>query len=622
MKFNNSKPNLSKVPHLNLNSDNMTRFLTPKSIIFIILVSILSFFELRAQKDTIVIGFGAQSSMSSTSSDSSQSSPDNSFSSLGYLPNENATSRFLSQATLGYNLTDINDLKNMGYENWIENQLTQPRTFSILQKIRDYHQIMKDSTGDINVQVGSRPWRYAWWNYFMNSPDLLRQRVALALSEICVISEISPFNFNSYALGRYYDILIDNALGNYKELLTDITFNPAMAVYLTHMNNPKSNPAANTYPDENYAREIMQLFTIGTVLLNNDGTEVLDSEGQPINAYNNADILEFSKVFTGLTWADRTQFFRGPRNDTSYIAPLAMWNNFHEPGIKNLLNGFQIPDRNPVDGVADIEDAIQNLFDHPNTPPFVCFRLIQRLVTSNPTPSYINDIANVFINNGQGVRGDLTAVVKAILLHEEARRCQNCENIHYGMLREPMLRYFQIHKAFNAYTQSGEYRNDMNHLYSLTGQRPLGAPSVFNFFQYDFQPIGPINDANLFGPEFQITNAQSIQGYINGLHRWLFENDVSDEYNLYSGEPANNYSNQIANLDLSDEIELTHNDNIHILLDKINMIMANGAVSDASIGLISSVLEVFPNNTEQEKRQKVATAIYLIMSSPEYQIKK
>ncbi len=600
----------------------MIQFLTPKSIIFIIVISFFVVNGLAAQRDTIVIGMGAQSQISSTSSSHSNSGPNTTFSSTGYLPNENASSRFLSQATLGFNLSNINQLTNEGYENWVENQITQPRAFSILQKIRDYHQIMKDSTGNTNIQVGSRPWRYAWWNYFMNSPDLLRQRIALALSEICVISEISPFNFNSYALGKYYDILLDNALGNYKDLLIDITFSPAMAVYLTHMNNPKSNPAANTYPDENYAREIMQLFTIGTVMLNNDGTEVLDSEGQPINAYNNTDILEFSKVFTGLTWGDRDQFARGPRNDTSYIPSLAMWNNFHEPGIKNLLNGFQIPNRIPVDGVADIEDAIQNLFDHPNTPPFVCFRLIQRLVTSNPSPSYVNDIANVFINNGQNVRGDLAAVVRAILLHEESRGCQNCENIHYGMLREPMLRYFQIHKAFNAFTESGEYRNDLDNLYSLTGQRPLGAPSVFNFFQYDFQPIGPINDANLFGPEFQITNAQSIQGYINGLHRWLFENNISDEYSLYSGEPSANFSDEIGNLDITDELELTNNDQLHILIDRINMILANGAVSEESIQLIQAVLEVFPNNTQEEKRQKVATAIYLIMTSPEYQIKK
>src|SRR5690606_14002601 len=147
-----------------------------------------------------------------------------------------------------------------------------------------------------------------------------------------------------------------------------------------------------------------------------------------------------------------TQFGRGALNDTSYIPDLVMWNTYHEPGVKNLLNGFQVPDRNPVNGDADIEDALQNLFQHPNTPPFVSKRLIQRLVTSNPSPSYVEDIANVFINNGSGIRGDMFAVIKAILLHPEAKACENCDNDQYGMLREPMIRYFQIHKAFNAFT--------------------------------------------------------------------------------------------------------------------------------------------------------------------------
>jgi uncharacterized protein (DUF1800 family) len=540
----------------------------------------------------------------------------------GYLPNENAASRFLTHASLGFDLSDITEVTTNGYETWIDSQLVTPRAFSLMDKIRNYHQIIKDSTGNPNAQVGSRPWRYAWWSYFMTSPDILRQRVALALSEICVISENSSFSSNAYAMGSYYDVLLTHALGNYRDLLMEITLRPAMGVYLTHVNNPKSNPANNTFPDENYAREIMQLFTIGTVLLNNDGTEMLDSEGEFIDAYNNYDISEFSKIFTGLTWSDRTQFGRGALNDTSYIHDLVMWNNFHEPGIKNLLNGFQVPDRNPVDGIADIEDAIDNLFNHPNTPPFVCFRLIQRLVTSNPSPSFVSDISNVFIDNGQGVRGDLSAVIRAILLHDEAKGCENCDNLNYGMLREPMIRYFQIHKSFQAFSESGEFRNDMNHLYSLTGQRPLAAPSVFNFFQYDFQPIGPINDAGLFGPEFQITNAQSIQGYINGLYRWLFDGDISDEYSLYSGEPSAHYQDQIASLDLSDEISQTDNDQLHILLDKINLLLANGSLSQESLNIIQGVLENFPNSTEQEKMQKVTTAIYLVMISPDYQIKR
>lgn len=589
---------------------------------FLLVLGVVWFSGVSAQRDTVTLGYGGLPVNMTVSSSTPPGNPQNTMNQNGFLPNKNAASRFLQHASLGHNLTEIDQVTQMGYESWVDSQFVVPKSFSILQKIRDYHKIIKDSTANPAATVGSRPWRYAWWQYFMSSPDLLRQKVALALSEICVISENSAFGGNAYAMGPYYDILLDHAFGNYKDLLRDITYNPAMSVYLTHLNNPKSNPATNTYPDENYAREIMQLFTIGTVLLNNDGTEILDNEGRPIDAYNNDDILEFSKIFTGLTWADRTQFGSGARNDTSYIPDLVMWNNFHEPGVKNLLNGFEVPNRVPVDGVADINDALQNLFDHPNTPPFVCKRLIQRMVTSNPSPAYVNDVANVFINNGSGIRGDMKAVIKAILLHQEAKGCENCDVPVYGMLREPMVRYFQIHKAFNAFSTSGNYRNDLSNLVVLTGQRPLASPSVFNFFQSDFQPIGPIADADLFGPEFQITNAQTIQGFVNGLYRWLFDGDISDEFGLYTGEPSANYSNQIASLDLSTEVNLTNNDQLHILLDRLNLILANGALSENTLETIKTVLEQFPNVSTTEKRQKVTLAIYLVMTSPDYQIKR
>lgn len=592
---------------------------------FLLLAPIILFcylLPLSGQRDTITLGFGGQPIQVTASSSSGQGSPQNTMSQEGYLPNENAASRFLQHACLGHSMTDVSDVANMGFVAWIDSQHVVARPFSLLQKIRYYHKVIKDSTNTPTASVGSRPWRYAWWQYFMTSQDKLRQRVALALSEICVISENSAFNSNAYAMGPYYDIMLDRALGNYLDILRDITYSPTMGVYLTHLNNPKSVPATNTYPDENYAREIMQLFTIGTVLLNNDGTEVLNNQGQPIESYNNDDIFEFSKIFTGLTWADRTQFGRGALNDTSYIPDLVMWDSYHEPGVKNLLNGFQVPNRNPVDGDADIEDALQNLFNHSNTPPFVCKKLIQRLITSNPSPGFVEDIANVFIDNGSGVRGDLFAVVKAILLHPEAKGCENCDNDQYGMLREPMMRYFQIHKAFNAFSSSGIYRNDLNYIYTLTGQRPIASPSVFNFFQSDFQPIGPIEEADLYGPEFQITNAQTIQGYVNGLYRWVFDGDISDEYSLYTGEPSANYSNQIASLDLSAELAHTNNDHIHILLDRLNLLLAHGNLTPQTLETIQAVVVQFPNTTETERKQKVALAIYLVMTSPDYQIKR
>ena len=242
-----------------------------------IAIGLLWFSGLSEQRDTITLGYGGQGVLISASSNTHPGHPDNTMNQDGFLPNQNAASRFLQHASLGHNESEIEAVATAGYETWIDSQLVVPKAFSVLQKIRDYHRIIKDSTANPAATVGSRPWRYAWWQYFMNSPDLLRQRVALALSEICVISENSGFGGNAYAMGPYYDILLDRAFGNYKDLLRDITYNAAMSVYLTHLNNPKSNPATNTYPDENYARELMQLFTIGTVLLNNNGTEILDN---------------------------------------------------------------------------------------------------------------------------------------------------------------------------------------------------------------------------------------------------------------------------------------------------------------------------------------------------------
>jgi uncharacterized protein (DUF1800 family) len=578
---------------------------------------------LFGQPDTIILGYGGYTGVTVTvSSNEAPGNPENTLNQDGFLPNENAASRFLGQATLGYDYTDINDVSQIGLEAWIENQLTIPRAFTLESKIRAFHQMVKDSTATPTAGASNRLWDYAWWQYLMTSPDALRQRVAFALSELLVISENSAFNNVAYAMGTYYDKLLNRAFGNYRDLLTDITYSPAMGIYLTYLNNPKSNPSLNQFPDENYARELMQLFTIGTVMLNNDGSIVLNADGSPVPSYDNEDIIEFSKVFTGLTWADRTQWNRGALNDTSYIPQMVMWNAWHEPGVKNLLNGFQVPDTLPVNGNADISLALDNLFNHQNTPPFVCRFLIQRLVTSNPSPAFIARVSNVFVNNGQGVRGDLAAVVKAILLDPEAKSCDSGDDIEYGMLREPFIRYIQINKAFNAYTQSGNYRNDMSYVYQYTGQRPLTSPSVFNFFQQDYQPIGPIEEAGLSAPEFQITDAQTIAGFINGLYRWIISGDVADEYDLFTNEADANYADEISKIDVTPETSYTDNDKLHILLDRLNLLLAQGRISDQSLETIKNVVVDFPNSTAQEKEDRIKLAIYLVMTSPEYIINR
>lgn len=576
---------------------------------------------LQAQPDTIVIGFGGYEGVTVSTSSNTSGSGEQTVNLDGFLPNQNAASRFLSQATLGYDMDDINTVTAMGLEDWIDEQLALPISFLLKDKTEEYRVFSDDNNPD-DVGTNSRFWRYAWWQYHMSSDDVLRQRVALALSEILVISQNSSFGNNGHTMADYYDILLEHAFGNYRDLLQDVTYHPSMGVYLTYLNNPKTDTTQNRFPDENYAREVLQLFSIGTTKLNMDGTEVLDAQGVPMNAYNNTDIQEFSKVFTGLTWWNRTNFFRGALNLDSWLQPMVMWNDYHEPGEKYLLDGYVVPDRDPIDGNADISDALDNIFDHANVPPFVTKLLIQRLVTANPSPAFVERIANVFVDNGSGVRGDLAAVVKAILLDEEAKSCESSEDFTYGGLREPFIRYMQINKAFVSGTASGNYRNDMRHVYDNTGQRPLASPSVFNFFQQDFTPIGPIEAEGLVAPVFQITDAQSITGYINGLYRWVISGDIADEYDLYSGEVDSTYVNERSVLDLSQEVLYTNDDELHILLDRLNLLLAGGRVTEPSLDIIENVVRQFPNDDEDDKEDRVKLSIYLLLTAPEYLINR
>ncbi len=583
------------------------------------LLSIASY--ITAQPDTIVIGFGEFESVSVLNSDPN-SNPEKTLNQTGFLPNENAASRFLSQATLGYNLSDIQSVTQTGIEDWIDNQLNTPMPYTLVDKVNEYYQYVTSKLGTTEGASDYLLWEYAWWQYHMTSSDALRQRVALALSEILVISEKSQIGGTPYALAGYYDILLQNAFGNYRNILQKVTYHPSMGIYLTYAGNPKTDVASNRYPDENYAREIMQLFTIGLFELNNDGSQKLDNENNAIPTYDNTDIAEFSKIFTGLTFGDGTYFFSGPRSRTSYLLDLNMWENYHEPGIKSLLNNFVVPDRDPIDGNADISDALDNLFNHPNVGPFLSKNLIQRLVTSNPSPAYIDRVAKVFNNNGQGIRGDMGAVVKAILLDPIANSCDSGEDVTFGKLREPFIRYFQINKAFNVSTVSGNYRNVMYQIDERVGQKPLNSNSVFNFFQNDYQPLGPIEQQNLVAPEFQITDSQTLSGWINGIYDWIIDENIADEWDMYSGEPDADYEEDKSILDFTDEVVLTTNDNLHILLDRLNLLLAQGRLSDNTLNIIKETVLKFSGYTAEDRENRAKLAIYLVLSSPEYLINR
>ncbi|WP_428660501.1 DUF1800 domain-containing protein [Runella sp.] len=621
------------------------------------LLLVISYFSvsfLYAQS-TIRFGQGNVSNISVTaSSQSNNSTLMRTLTGIGYLPNSAAASRFLSQATLGHNLTYIQDVTNVGIEKWLDTQLALPVVFRTQTYLTQLHQMMVDSlkvkfpanTYSLsNVYVSTVHFDASWFQGAMTASDAVRWRVAWALSELFVVSRVSAFDDNPYALASYYDLLLDNCLGNYRTLLNKITYHPAMGVYLTFLNNHATDTTNKVYPDENYAREMMQLFSIGLYKLNLDGTEMRDANNQLIPTYNNNDIAGLAKVFTGLSWGDSRYLGDNYKSKWSYTLPMKFfpidssdakknpWKtkplivNGHEPGSKTFL-GSTIAARPVLQGEQDIQDALNIIFNHPNVGPFIARRLIQRLVTSNPSPGYIQRVATVFNNNGSGVRGDLKAVVRAVLLDAEARDCgADQTNATAGALREPLVRYMNLMRGLPLTTQGGIYRNVMVDLYNRLEQRPLSSPSVFNFFQPDFQPDGQLKALGKFAPEFQLVNSQTITSYINALNKWLINDDPVEFWTFFDGEIPK--ADQDSRFNLTADYAFTRNDKIPQLLDKYNLLFTGGKLSAKTLDLIRTMVikmpysedvNGVPNNDYASRR--VRLMLVLILSSPDYLINR
>jgi uncharacterized protein (DUF1800 family) len=448
----------------------------------------------------------------------------------------------------------------------------------------------------------------------MKSEDLLRQKVALALSEIFVISINSGLSDQGYGLADYYDVLLKNSFGNFEDLLYDVSVHPCMGYYLSHLNNPREIPEENIHSDENYAREIMQLFTIGLYELNQDGSRKTDSLGNWIPTYGQKDIKELAKVFTGLgvgdvvenEWTDQPYF-----GLDIYIAdmtvPMIMYEEWHQPGPKTMPDGYVIPEGQS--GLQDIRDAIHQLFLHPNVGPFIGKQLIQRLVTSNPSPEYISRVSAVFADNGQGQRGDLGAVVKAILLDPEARTCAALEDEAFGKLREPFTRYTHFTKAVTMEQFYGRYWNVAYGFYEATNQIPLGSRTVFNFFLPDYQPIGPIADNELVGPEFQLHNSRTSVEYINQVNDWAVWGYVMDDW-----EQENPY----VTFNVDDLMDLARDP--EVLVNRLDMLFTHGMLSERTREIIKDAIRPMTNGYYRYDR--VRLALYLIMISPDYAIMK
>lgn len=555
------------------------------------------------------------------------------------LPSAKAAARFLIQAAFGPDQDssgdadpipeNVEEVMAIGFEAWIDDQFTRPVGY--IQPWVDWAVVNAET-----LQLYGNWKEFSWWSRAMGAPKLrpddtetvapdpLRQRVAFALSEILVASDRpEALAVEQRGMANFYDLFEQHAFGNYRDLLQAVALHPVMGYYLSHIGNQKANPAANTFPDENFAREVMQLFSIGLWELNQDGTRQLNAEGQPIPTYDNDDITELARVFTGLSFGNNTNFSLYPRD---FTVPMKGWDAYHDLGAKTLLGGFQLPARTASPGntgtatMADVSAAIDNLFNHQNVGPFLAYRLIQRFVTSNPSSAYVGRVAAAFANNGAGVRGDMKAVIKAILLDPEARAPEKMSEPTWGKLREPFLRCVNFARAFNAASTSGHYPLDRFSLAHL--QDPMNSPSVFNFFLPNHSPSGPLADAGLAAPEFQLINAASaVSGanyfwshILNDLHHWGNANPAYQVRPNIDLELA-----MVTSGDINANVPLGELDP-DALLRRLDLVLTGGTLAPEQFQIIREGMLRIPASTWRWHRERLRLAIYLIVTSAEFNV--
>ncbi len=511
----------------------------------------------------------------------------------------------MNQATFGATQVEIERLRAIGYSEWIMEQFSRPQE-SLLRNV-----LLVEASG---AEAGRNELSETFWTRAIVGDDQLRQRVGFSLSQILVASySDGALADRPVAMANYMDIMSAGAFGNFRQTLENVTYSPAMAIWLTYLQNQKADEEREVVPDENYAREVMQLFTIGTLELAPDGEARLDGLGQPIETYDNDDVTELAKVFTGLSWAERDNFLGEPDSIRSEYLPLVMFEEEHSPEPKSFL-GTTIPANTPGD--QSISIALDALFNHPNTAPFISKQLIQRLVTSNPSPAYVGRVATAFrtgrfvlpdgqVAGGAG-RGDMRAVVAAILMDAEARDTAGAAaSATYGKLREPVIRFTQWARAFGVQStriDGIELVQDTRSSSSLN-QQAYRSPSVFNFYRPGFVAPGTQSaDAGLVAPEFQITTAASVTGYANFMENFIFNwegrsdfaPDYADEIAL-AGDPA-------------------------ALVDHLDTLLASGALSASArsriINAVNAVTQGGGSFSRNELRARVA--VLFVMTASDY----
>ena len=500
---------------------------------------------------------------------------------------------------MGAAAADIAAVQKLGAAGWIDAQLAMPREISLWDWLvsKGYH----DGQQRNDTTLMDR----AVWRQAIVGQDQLRQRVGHALLDIFVVGIDGLSGWaRGFAMAAYIDLLMDGAFGSFRDLLGNIAASVSMATFLSFVHSVKADPATGTHPDENFAREVMQLFTIGLYQLNPDGTRQLGGGGAPIETYTQDDITGLARVFTG--WSYAPGDLGAP---DVYRLPVVLDPSQHEPGAKTFL-GTTVPAG--TDGHIGRATALDTLCAHPNVGPFIGHQLIQRLVTSNPSPAYVGRVAAVFAKDGNGVRGNLAAVVRAILLDPEARSDavlgtgNKDANPVWGRVRTPAQRITGWARAFNATSLSDTWPlGDLSTPWCLLGESPGHAPTVFNFFRPGYTPPGtPLAAQGLVAPELQITTEPALISYVNYMQALI-------SGNVWASDMTGNYS---ALLPLAGDPST--------LITEAAVLLAAGQLSAATVRALAAALDTIDPGTPVGALNRVYSAILLIMAAPEYLVQK
>ena len=528
------------------------------------------------------------------------------------IDSELEASRFLARATFGGTKSEIASLNGRDAADWLASEFSKSASLTMPDLLAQ----PRDENGRLQNQRINE----LYWDHLVTANDQVRQRMAFALSQILVYSDAA--DSDQPTRGYYQDILIRNALGNYRDLLEEVTYSPAMGQWLTYLANRKGDPNKGRMPDENYAREILQLFSIGLIELNMDGTPKLDAQGQQVETYTNDDIEGLARVFTGLSWTGG-DFWKEPQDGG--INPMEMYPEQHSELEKSFL-GTTIPAG--TSGTESIDRALDTIFEHPNVAPFLSRQLIQRFTQSDPSPDYVGRVANAFETGrytaaggrtfGTGQRGDLQATLAAVLLDDSTfLDATSGATIASGKVREPILRFTHWARAFNVSgVDAGNERRlrDTRSSESALGQQAFRSPSVFNFYRPGYIAPGTnAGDRDITVPEFQIVNESSSVGYLNFMTDFAFDRASQRDRDIDTYTP-----------DYSDELALVGDPTA--LVDHLDGLLTGGrmaAAEKADIVDIINTVEIRTNNAENtaaDQEDMVQTAVALVLNSPSYAV--